>query len=356
MEENSKKILVIQQKMIGDVLTSSILCELIKNEFPHHEVHYLINSHTYPVVEGNPFIDKIVFFKDTYRKNKLKFYSFLKTIKREQYDVVIDVYCKLESKLITYYSKAPLRISYNKSSSSYFYNILIDYLSEDKKTVGLAIQNRISLLTPIFQERPDPIAPKIYLSDKEKKEATDFLKFIDASRKKKLYMISILGSDLSKTYHFDYMAKLLNHIIDYKNATILFNYIPSQKEDVEKIYNLCTTKTQESILLDVYAPSLRSFLGVLAHCDAIIGNEGGAINMAKALDIPTFAIFSPWIKKEAWGLFEDKNNVTVHLNDFKPDLFENKSRKQIRENVAQLYQEFNPELFYDKLIDFLDRY
>ena len=342
--------------MIGDVLTSSILCELIKKEFPEYEVHYLINSHTYPVIEGNPFIDNVVFFKDSYRKSKLKFYSFLKSIKKEKYDVVIDVYCKLESKLITYFSKAPVRISYNKSSSSYFYNTLIDYLPEDKKTVGLAIENRISLLSPLFKDRPKAIAPKIYLSEAEQKEAQEFLKFNDVLKKKKIYMISALGSELIKTYPFEYMAQLLDDIIEFKDAVILFNYIPSQKEDVKKIYDLCSPKTQEHIMLDVYASSLRSFLNVLSHCDALIGNEGGAVNMAKALNIPTYSIFSPWIETEAWDLFANNQNVSEHLKLYKPELFEGKNQKQLREKSLELYQLFKPEYIKKSLVDFLEKY
>ena len=99
------KVLVIQQKMIGDVLTSTILCENIKNNLPKSEVHYLINTHTKAVVENNPYIDKIVLFTPNFRKNKLAFYNFLKGIKKENYDVVIDVYGKIESNLICFFSK-----------------------------------------------------------------------------------------------------------------------------------------------------------------------------------------------------------------------------------------------------------
>ena len=63
-----KKILVIQQKMIGDVLASSIICNNLKNIFPDAEIHYLIYPFTKPVVENNPNIDRIVFFEDTFRK------------------------------------------------------------------------------------------------------------------------------------------------------------------------------------------------------------------------------------------------------------------------------------------------
>ncbi|MEM7487036.1 MAG: lipopolysaccharide heptosyltransferase family protein, partial [Bacteroidota bacterium] len=78
-----KKFLVIQQKMIGDVLSSTILCEHLKIHYPNSEVHFLINENTQAVVVGNPFIDKIVLFKNKYRDNKLGFYGFLRSIKKE---------------------------------------------------------------------------------------------------------------------------------------------------------------------------------------------------------------------------------------------------------------------------------
>ena len=66
--------------MIGDVLASTIICEAIKMEHPNAEIHYLIQKNTFPVVENNPFIDKIVFFEE---KNYIKqrAYIYLKRFK-----------------------------------------------------------------------------------------------------------------------------------------------------------------------------------------------------------------------------------------------------------------------------------
>ena len=108
------KVLIIQQKMIGDVLTSTILCENIKANIKESKVYYLINTQTKAVVENNPYIDEIVLFTPKYRKSKLAFYKFLKEIRKEKFDVVIDVYGKLESNLICLFSKAPIKISYKK--------------------------------------------------------------------------------------------------------------------------------------------------------------------------------------------------------------------------------------------------
>ncbi len=67
------KILVIQQKMIGDVLASSILCNNLKAIYPEAQVDYLIYPFTKPVVENNPNIDNLILFKDEFRKSKKGF-------------------------------------------------------------------------------------------------------------------------------------------------------------------------------------------------------------------------------------------------------------------------------------------
>ena len=168
-------------------------------------------------------------------------------------------------------------------------------------------------------------------------------------------MISAIGSCAAKTYPAVYMAELINTIVTKKKeAQILFNYIPKQESDAKYIYDLCEPSTQKQIYFDVFGKSLRDFLAITYHCDALIGNEGGAVNMAKALNVPTFTIFSPWIKKEAWSLFEDdKKNVSVHLNDFKTKFFEGKSTKELKANWKSLYEKFLPEYFTNKLKQFI---
>ncbi|NRA93334.1 MAG: hypothetical protein HRU26_11730 [Psychroserpens sp.] len=105
------KLLIIQQKMIGDVLTTSILFEALKAEYPDSELHYVINSSTYAVVENNPFIDKFLKVTPEIENSRARFLTFLKGIKREQYDAVIDVYSKFSSNLMTKFSKAAVKIS-----------------------------------------------------------------------------------------------------------------------------------------------------------------------------------------------------------------------------------------------------
>ena len=54
-------------------------------------------------------------------------------------------------------------------------------------------------------------------------------------------------------------------------------------------------KTKKAIKNSLSPNSLRDYIVTVSRCQAVIGNEGGAINIAKGLSKPTFAIFSPII-------------------------------------------------------------
>ncbi|WP_303319042.1 glycosyltransferase family 9 protein [Flavivirga abyssicola] len=345
------KILIIQQKMIGDVLTSSILFEALRLKYPKAQLDYLINEHTLPVVENNPNIDNFVLFTKQDELSKANLIKFAKSIGNEKYDVVVDTYSKLSSNLISLFSGAKTKISYYKFYTTLFYHYNIKREKPNNGKTGLAIVNRMQLLAPLGIE-PSFIKPKIYLTEKEISNSKAFLESYQIDFSKPLYMISVLGSGKNKTYPFNYMAKVIDTLVEETSGQILFNYIPKQETEARVILNLCKPETQKNIRFNVFGKSLRAFLAITYHCDALIGNEGGTINMAKALNIKTFAIYSPWIDKATWNLFENENNASVHLKDFMPELY-TKAEKKYKKEAAELYKKFKPQLFTDKLKAFL---
>ena len=352
-----KKILVIQQKMIGDVLVSSLLCEHLKYHFPDSEIHYVVNENTVAVVQNNPSIDRIVIFKKEYRTSKLVFLRFLKAISRERYDVVIDIYGKLESNLITLFSKAKMKIAYAKGYSELIYTDTMPLQTRKPGKTGITVADRLGLLAPLIPSGLDvEKEPKIYLTADEIGEARFFLESQNVDTSRPILMIGILGSSESKTYPLEQMAQVIDAIADKTNATLLFNYIPSQHADAQRLYNLCSEETRSKIAFDTFAPSLRKFLGLMHHCNALIGNEGGAVNMAKALSIPTFSIYSPWINKMAWHTFEKDSNVAVHLSDYLPELIQEKPKKELMSEAPGLYKRFTFKFFIGTLKAFLENH
>lgn len=345
------KIVVIQQKRIGDVLTSTILCNNLKKSYPDAVIDFMCYPNCVDVLKENPNIDNIIILPNEIRKSYRSFFKFIFRIRNKKYDVVIDVYNKLDSNLITLFSGAKNKISYYKWYSQIFYNHNIKRVTGIKSDIGLAIENRLLLLKPLITGEITDIKPKIYLTNNETGEAKELLNNHQIiSGQQLLIMFNILGSEKNKTYPFKKMAEIIDFTISKTNASILFNYIPNQKEQALEIYNYCSEKSKKNILFDLYAEGLRSFIALLSLCDIVIGNEGGAINMGKAVNIPTFSLFSPSIDKESWQLFEnEKEHVSIHLKDLKPEIYEQYNAKYIKENTFKYYDEYPLELILEKL-------
>ena len=82
----------------------------------------------------------------------------------------------------------------------------------------------------------------------------------------------------------------------------------------------------------------------------LIGNEGGAVNMAKALGVSTFAIFSPKLNKENWfGVKEASKHQAIHIGDFEENISCSSTE------IKTKYLKMKPEYIIPKLDIFLNR-
>lgn len=351
------KILIIQHKMIGDVLITSLLCENLKKAYPNATIDYLVNSNTLPVLENNPYIDNKIIFDEKEDKGLLKLIQFSKQVNQNKYDVVIDAYSKLQSWVDVWINNAPKKISYKKSGRTFLYTDNVIKHDKPNSVLGLAIEHRLELLKPLGISTPFVTEPKLYLTEIEIQSAKDLFKKYKVDSSRKTVMISLLGSDLSKTYPLNQMAKLVDFIGDNYNVNILFNYFPKQLSQAEEVYNQLSDKTKSKVYFELLGDDLRQFIAIANECDLIVGNDGGAINMSKAVGKKSFIIFSPWIDKNVWATFEDGiNHTSVHLKDYFPNKFAGLTNQQLKKDVNSFYMLFDFELFKSNLKNFLDQH
>lgn len=322
------KILVIQKKFMGDVLVSSIVFEPLKEKFPHAELHYLIDKKHQQVVAHHRYIDRFLFFENLA--------SMLKSIRNEHYDIIIDLYAKTATAILTLLSGASKRISFHKKYTACCYTDKINRCDKIKfPLLTTALEHRLLLLEPLgigLQLR----RPRIYLTSEEKTDAKSLLDSLGI-HDERLVMISTFGSCPAKTYPIQHMVKVIEQIVEQTdNVKILCNYIPSQKKEFHTLYGLLSETTQKKVVKDFDTQNLREYMAVLSYCKALIGNEGGSTNISKALEIPTFSIYAPHVK--GWEWHEDGiKNTSVHADHYQ----------------QTGYETFTPNLFREKLNDFI---
>ena len=342
-------VLIIQQKMIGDVLISTLLCENIKNWNPSSKIDFIANTHTAPILQNNPNINKIIIFEDYFKYDKISLIKFLINQKKKKYDILIDAYGKTESILTSFLTPAKIKIGFKKWYSKWVYSESI--IRETERLGGdlqLTIKNRIKLLVPVIGSEFNYItSPKVYINESEKKAAQSKLKNV----KSPLIMISLLGSSTLKTYPLNEMIKLLNYLVEEYNVQLILNYMKNQEKEALHLINSLENKTLNSIVLNKPPNSLRDYITLVSLCNAIIGNEGGAINIAKSLNLPSFSIFSPQINPSGWINYSP-NEVGVHVMDYNKNF---QKFKLSDKEIINFYNSFKFELFKKKISNFMSR-
>ena len=350
-----KQILVIQNKRIGDVLISSVIAQNIKKVFPNSKVTYFVYDYTAGVLEENPNIDHIIRVSEKWLKKIPNLVRTLQSIRRKNYDIIFDPYAKFQSRMMCLCSGADYRIGLKRAHKQLklpFYTHPISFLEKGTRLCGKAIEDRVHMVSDVFPlDVPDEV-PKIYLTSEEKKNTKI------AHIKRPVLMLGVLGSTPNKSMPYDNIVAIVNWITKHYEVAILFNYAPHQKAEAQKIYAQC--HRQDQIEIDIYEDSIRGFITLMHHCDLLIANEGGSVHIAKALNKPTFTVYSPFIHKAHWATFEDGVlHKSIHLRDEKPEAyqqFSREARKKVEEDPEELYQLLTPELIIDSLAPFMEHH
>jgi ADP-heptose:LPS heptosyltransferase len=92
-----KKILIIRLSSLGDIILTTPMIRSIQRTFPEKKIHFLLRSEYESVLVNNHFLEKLFFFTRNDEENK----KLIKELKREKYDLIIDLQHNLRSALVT---------------------------------------------------------------------------------------------------------------------------------------------------------------------------------------------------------------------------------------------------------------
>ncbi|UZO80484.1 glycosyltransferase family 9 protein [Aquimarina sp. ERC-38] len=348
-----KKILIIQNKRIGDVLIASIIPNNLKQIYPNSHITFFCYPYAAPVLWYNPNIDRVVTVKNKELKNLKNLFKIALQFRKEKFDIVVDPYVKIQSQFISLLSKAKMRVAFKKKVLPFAYTHQIPILEERNSTYGKAIDDRLNLLRSFSTKVSLDPFPKLFVLNEEVIKGKKLLQQYNIPSNKPVVMIGVLGSNASKSLPLPYIVSIVDYMTAYP-VSILFNYIPSQKSKVDKIYQ--SLQRKENVHIDLIGKDIREFIVIMNQCSLLVANEGGTVHIAKALSKPTFTIYSPYVERTTWATFEDKEEHTsIHLKDFKPELFIDKSEKNARKLSSHLYKELSPELILPALKAFLKK-
>jgi lipopolysaccharide heptosyltransferase II len=272
-----KKILCIKPRGIGDIVLSTIILENLHGYFPDVKIDYLTEHFAVQALENNPLVNKVLSMK------KKEFPLFVANrIRKEKYDMILDLWSNPRSAQITFLSGVRYRVGYNYRGRRYAYNILVNPESNNQH----AAEDNLSFLNAIDV----PIKSKAIhynVSNEDDEWAKDFIK---DSFYVNTYVIGIVpsGGWPSKRCDASKWVEIGKKINNNFNVQFLILWGPGDEEDANFI--------NQNLSPDcVLAPetNVKQLSALINNCDLIIANDSGPMHIAGALEVPTLGIFGP---------------------------------------------------------------
>lgn len=296
------KILIIRFRQIGDSVLTLPLCSSLKQSFPHAEVHLVLNKTIASMYEGHPAIDQIITFDKKQNDNLfLYIYRVWKIVRKQDYDVVIDMRSTVKTLLFSFFSlKSPYRIGISKPYSFLFLNYRMN--NADPENLVNRVTQNLMLASPLQEVAPIKYTYefRLYVSDDEKRRFRQQMidKGIDFNNP--ILLVGVTTKLLHKRWTKSSMVSVLKWIMrDFSNIQFIFNYTAGQEElDAETVFK--ELDLPSAVKFDIKATSLRELMALCSNCSFYFGNEGGARHIAQALGIPSYAIFSLSSPKSKW--------------------------------------------------------
>jgi len=149
------KILLVRLRLIGDVVLTTPLLRALKRTYPAAQLTYLVEPAAAPVVRGNPHLAHVVLVPKRRGLARVRDdVSIARRLRRERFDVAIDLHGGPRAAWFTWASGARMRIGYAIAGRAWMYTHVIDRPRDEAPRASVV--NQWDLLAPLDIGPPDP--------------------------------------------------------------------------------------------------------------------------------------------------------------------------------------------------------
>lgn len=278
-----QKFLVIQTAFIGDAVLATGILEKIHVTYPNAQIDYLVRNGNQSLFHQHPFINKVL----VWNKQKSKYKNLFKLIfeiRKNRYDVLINVQRFSATGFITALSGAKMKIGFNKNPLSFLFDVKVKHTTTNNLH---EIERNQLLLEKICNG--DASMPKLYptLQDQE---------FVAKYTTKKFITIAPASVWFTKQFPSHQWLKFINELP--KDIVV---YLLGGKSDCE----LCDILKQHSQHNEVFnlAGEL-SFLqsaALMQQAEMNYVNDSAPMHFASAVNAATCAVYCSTIPEFGFG-------------------------------------------------------
>jgi ADP-heptose:LPS heptosyltransferase len=306
---NVKKILLVRNDNIGDVICSTPAIEAVRLAFPEAYVAILVAGYSLEAIEGNPHVDEIYCYEKARHHPQTprpvswwRQWRVLQAIRAQGFDLAVGLRSYFSPSLgwLVFASGAPFRLGNAPHDAkhqkfAFYYNLPMktDWAMRHEVERTLDVVRAIGVDSQ--RKRLTFVVPEA------DRAAVDAFLVEHAEADKPLVGLNTFSRIPESRWPPERFAELADRLVERYGVQVLFTCPPGEEWRLEAVRQAMAAPS-----LAYPTSTLKRFAAVQAACSLFITTEGGPVHTASAVGVPTIAIFGV-PEPEEWRPWGDGN-------------------------------------------------
>lgn len=305
-----KRILIIDNAKIGDLICATPAFRAIKEKFPKAHLAVLAIPRVEEILQNNSRIDELIIVSLNSSKNWREIFKLLGRIKKGNFDVSINLVPGTMNFILPFFAQIPKRITSLPSYSGLFYRALArlctDRLGFKKDT--LSVRHYLDLLKFIGISS-DNFIKEVYFDDAAQTKAEMFLSKQGIKKMDTIVGMCLSAGNKIKEWGEENFARLADEIFKRFGFKIIMIGGPKDEEMLKKFAQLAAS----GVIISYRDFSLREVPALIKRFNYFISVDTGPLYIANALGVPVLDILGPCSMLDQPPVYEKCE--TVYIND-----------------------------------------
>ena len=292
MDQQFRKILIIQTAFIGDVILASALVENLAKNVPGIKIDLLVRKGNESLLTNNPHINNVLIWDKKQHKYQ-NLFGLIKTIRNTKYESVINLQRFAATGLITALSRAKVKIGFKENPFSGFYTRSIPH---DVKSGIHEVERNQQLIQDMAGKTTSK--PRLFPSD------LDF-DSVKTYKSEKYICIAPTSVWFTKQFPAHKWLDLIKTIP--KEITI---YLLGGSDDLSACENIIDQTRRNNVINLAGKLSFLQSAALIKDATMNYVNDSAPMHIASSVNAPTTAVYCSTIPQFGFGPLAD-NSIIV---------------------------------------------
>lgn len=288
---NLDRILVIQTAFLGDVILATPIWENIHDAYPHAQIDVVVKKGNESLLTGHPFLHQVFIFD---KRNKVKnLWNLSKTLRSQQYDLVINLQRFASSGILTLLTRGKESRGFQKNPLSLFFSKRYPH---EMKPDWHEVDRNLCLISDLVTA---PIRrPQLFPSK-------DDLNSVQIYQDDPYCCLAPTSVWFTKQAPLEIWLELIEKLSQTKEQIFLLG-APSDRAYLDEIVK--NTRSAQVINLAGRLSLLQS-AALMAGAKHNYVNDSGPLHLASATNAPVSAFFCSTVPEFGFGPLSDHSDI-----------------------------------------------